>query len=135
MRALTKQGIDTYLYNFDFHDLTYADPSSKGCQLDSEVGCGVFHASELPFVFGDTAIRLKSGTQLSDAMMKYWSNMAKFGTPNSDDVEVQWPKYDQDEDRNIHLADPITVDAGYGKLNCDFWDSLPRQHDYPSSTL
>ena len=68
-------------------------------------------------------------------MMKYWSNMAKFGTPNSDAVEVQWPIYDQDEDRNIHLADPITVDAGYGKLNCDFWDSLPRQNDYPSSTL
>eukprot|EP00937_MAST-01D_sp_MAST-1D-sp2_P000528 g528.t1 len=132
VRALTAQGVRAYMYNFDFHDLTYAAPSSAACQLDSEVGCGVFHASELPFVFGDTKIRLPAGTRLSEAMMLYWTNLAKYGTPNSADVAVQWPLYTASEDRNIRLADPITVDAGYGKLNCDFWDSLPRQGPYPT---
>ena len=48
-------------------------------------------------------------------------------------VPVQWPQYREDQDRNIRLADPVTVAAGYGKLNCDFWDSLPRQKAYPSA--
>jgi carboxylesterase type B len=134
VRALTRQNVSTYLYNFDFHGLAYSDPSSEKCQLDGQVGCGVFHASELPYVFGDTkvAFGLPAGKRVSEAVMKYWTNMATTGTPNSADVVVQWPIYREAEDRNIRLADPVTVEAGYGKFNCDFWDSLPRQTAYPS---
>ena len=63
-------------------------------------------------------------------MALYWTNVAKKGSPNSLGVPVYWPKYDPKLDRNLHITDPITVASGYGKTNCDFWDSLPREAPY-----
>ena len=136
MRALSAAGIDTYLYVFDFHGPAYRDPASESCHLTNEVLCGAFHASELPYVWGDVLIT-PAGHKLSNAIGTYWSNMAKFGTPNGPGVDVQWPQYNQSTDMHLLLGGNvmganIKPDSKLSKEHCDFWDSLPRMGEYPS---
>ena len=69
---------------------------------------------------------------MSKAMGLYWTNLAKLGTPNSHDVPVEWPMYDESNDRHLVLANQIKSDSGLSKKFCDFWDSLPRMGPYPT---
>jgi len=131
-RALANQGIVTHLYQFDYHHAGYLDPASKACELDSELLCGVFHASELPFVFSTLLTDVRpSDRKMSSTIGTYWANFAKYGTPNGAGVDVRWPAYTQTKDEHLRLASQVEVGSGYGKVNCDFWDSLPRQTSYP----
>lgn len=50
-RALSAAGHDVYLYDFGWHFETYKDPTSGKCNANNQLGCGVYHASELRFVF------------------------------------------------------------------------------------
>jgi carboxylesterase type B len=92
----------------------------------------VCHATEIPFVYHNSLnyTLLPNETVLSDAMIKYWTNFAKTGSPNSPnsgDVaviskeEVLWPKYGvpnphpgplQNNTRvNMRLAIPISIES------------------------
>merc|ERR1712166_465221 len=106
VRALSAAGIDTYLYVFDFHGPNYRDPTSEGCHLTNEVLCGAFHGSELPVVWGDLLIT-PAGHKMSNAIGTYWSNMAKFGTPNGPGVDVQWPQYNESTDMHLLLGGSV----------------------------
>jgi hypothetical protein len=44
--------IDTYMYLFAYKGDVYRDPASEACQKEDELDCGVFHSSELKYVFG-----------------------------------------------------------------------------------
>ncbi len=136
-RTLADRGLETYLYQFDFHPATYRDPGSLGCQLSAEVGCGVPHAAEVPHVWGHLDGILPAAHRMTEAMGLYWSNFAKHGSPNGDgsgasSVPVHWPRYNRTSDQHLRLANEIRVGEGLARLNCDFWDSLPRQSNYPS---
>ena len=54
-------------------------------------------------------------------MMDYWTNFAKFGTPNSQGLFV-WPPYQTATDLNVVLAMPPAVQRGLYSSVCDFWD-------------
>ena len=124
-RALTDAGIQTYLYSFEFHAGLYRDPASLGCELTNEVLCGDYHGNEVSYVFGNGLISA-AGHKISDQIGKYWSNMAKHGSPNDENVQVQWPLYNKTDDQHLVLGNTITGDSGLAKKNCDFWDTLPR---------
>ena len=132
-RALAAAGIDVYLYHFDYRTPSYKDPASVGCELLDEVGCGVFHGVEVPYVWqGRKAASDGSagGKAVSAAMGTYWTNVAKYGTPNSPAMPVQWPKYSAATDQNLRIASTCSVETGYAKQTCDFWDSLPSESPY-----
>ena len=131
-RALSAQGIRTWLYEFAYKFKGYIDPASEGCEVSSMVLCGDYHASELKFVFGNFELPAdKADRAVSDKMGLYWTNMAKFGTPNSAAVALQWPQYHTSTDQHLSLAEPMAVQSGLAQQQCDFWDSLPKQSSYP----
>ena len=85
---------------------------------------GVFHSSEIPFVFGNDAFplgKLGAGAPLSVSMQSYWTAFARTGVP--DHVEIAWPMYDASETLLV-LDEPIATRAQYKAAQCDFWDSL-----------
>lgn len=78
-------------------------------------GTFAFHSDDIEYVFGTLATRpgetvRPEDTQLSEAMMTYWTNFAKTGDPNGTGVPV-WPKYDTTDNSLIHLNSPITAGA------------------------
>jgi carboxylesterase type B len=125
VRALAAAGVKTYLYQFNHRFAGWVDPSSKLCELDSMLKCGIAHASELPFVFdqkegaGDST----ADRHVAKEMGLYWTNMAKYGSPNgppnhpTDEPEVIWPAYSMQFDEHLSIADPIVVGHGLGQKN------------------
>ncbi len=76
-------------------------------------GTFAFHSDDIEYVFGTLATRpgetvRPEDTQLSEAMMTYWTNFAKNGDPNGTGVPA-WPKYDATDNSLIHLNSPITT--------------------------
>jgi para-nitrobenzyl esterase len=55
---------------------------------------GSAHASEMDYVFGhlDAGRRTESDFKLSDIMIQYWTNFAKYGDPNGKDLP-KWETY------------------------------------------
>jgi para-nitrobenzyl esterase len=77
-----------YYYYFDQH-LDYADTSKR-------FGYGSPHGQEVAYVFqhvdASKSDITKTDLAISDAMGTYWTNFAKYGHPNSNDVPV-WPAF------------------------------------------
>jgi len=74
---------------------------------------GVFHSSEIEYVFGNLWARPAAGWseadyKLSDMMQGYWINFAKTGDPNGPGLP-QWPRYDSaDSWQVMHLdVEPV----------------------------
>jgi para-nitrobenzyl esterase len=89
----TAVGARSYLYYFD-----HAYPAAD------EAGLHAFHAAEIPFAFGNItrtpprwpAIpQTPQETQLSDAMVEYWANFARNGTPTAQG-QADWRPYDSE---------------------------------------
>lgn len=98
----------TYQYVFE---RPHPDPEDHE-RLPSWVK-GSTHTSELFFLFGIQDFFRKYGIAvdpadlvLSEQMMKYWSNFAKTGNPNSDDLPL-WEPYTSDAQAYISLDTPI----------------------------
>merc|ERR1711871_1125408 len=51
VRALAASGVRVYLYSFEYHFTGYIAPTDAFCELDDELLCGDYHASELKFVW------------------------------------------------------------------------------------
>jgi para-nitrobenzyl esterase len=89
-----------------------------------EAGLGVFHSSEVPFVFGNDDYPLgkigASGAPIATAMQSEWTSFAKTLTPGGD-----WPAYDPASDPYERFDDPSGPAAGLKSASCDFWDALP----------
>jgi len=100
------------------------------------VGGQVGHGTEVPFVFHGTASMLgigKGNWDLSSAMVQYWTRFAATGNPSPPDVTdtlLAWPRYAPSGDlANIRLdatflAKNISIQYGFRRQACDFWDSL-----------
>ncbi len=107
-RLVRKQaalGAPSYLYFFN-HGYPAAD----------EKDLHAFHASEVPYVFGN-ADRLpalwpkppqtRAETALSDAMVQYWTSFARAGAPEALG-EPDWPSYGADT-RYLDISDTLQV--------------------------
>jgi carboxylesterase type B len=136
-RALSRAGLDVYLYNFAYHFNTWRDPQSDKCQEDSEALCGVYHAAELRFVFDNYQFPLaEEDKEMAATIGALWSSFAKTGKPEvpsrfntTDDVE--WPLYNASSDRHLEINLPLTVHAGLSKAHCDLFEALPPEGPYP----
>ncbi len=79
---------------------------------------GVFHSSEIEYVFGNLSARpgapwTAADYKLSDTMQDYWINFAKTGNPNGAGLP-QWPAYtsaDGWQVMHLHAAPEATPDT------------------------
>jgi len=80
---------------------------------------GAHHAAEIPFVFDTHYLPLNpTGKRLTDTMVAYWTNFAKYGDPNSDAIP-EWPAYDIKTKRWMILDNEISVEANVRKEKLD----------------
>ena len=56
-RAMVDHGMRVFLYHFDFNFTGYLPVESASCQADNMLLCGVYHASDLRFVFNTLQVR------------------------------------------------------------------------------
>jgi para-nitrobenzyl esterase len=108
-RALAKAGSTVYRYVF-----------ARELEQQIIADLGVFHSSEIPFVFGNDAFplgRIGSGAPLSQQMQALWTGFAK-------GEAIDWPVYDPTSDPYLLLDTPIAKPAGYKTAVCDFWDGI-----------
>ncbi len=91
---------------------------------------GAQHATELSYLFPRLlgAGLTREQERLSFAMVEYWTNFARRGTPNAGGLP-RWPRYRESRDV-LGLALPSQggirpVDVG-AESGCDFWNDLDR---------
>ncbi|XP_035297330.1 acylcarnitine hydrolase-like isoform X4 [Cricetulus griseus] len=89
------------------------------------------HADEVPFVFGSfffgTKLDLTEEEKLLNRrMMKYWTNFARYGNPNSEDLPY-WPMLDHDE-QYLQLDIQPAVGQALKARRLQFWTkTLPQK--------
>ncbi|CAL1533544.1 unnamed protein product [Lymnaea stagnalis] len=94
---------------------------------------GAIHQSEIEFVFGrpsldNVAFTNREG-KLSQAVMTYWANFAKYGTPNDKSCRLpKWPTYRwPDPGNTIEFTPAAKIRASKTEdFRCAYWNNLPR---------
>ena len=88
---------------------------------------GAAHASELPYLFGQTAVPRPGGLsatqqQLAAAMKQDWTNLAKTGIP-----AATWPRFTATSQRMLSLVPPAPqVETDFAAQHrCAFWAPEP----------
>jgi len=107
-RQMTKSGNKVYQYLF----------SKQRIKSENILS---YHGAEIPYVFGTHDAYLpttNNDLKLTDSMMNYWTQFAKKGNPNSDNTDVYWDEFGDDENYII-LDTTIKTDKKLEKELCD----------------
>ena len=91
-----------------------------------------FHIAELFFVFGNLHNILSvpyepttAEIELSNRMMRYWTQFAKYGNPNGLGP-VEWRRYPGDAETMLELDTPPRQISGYHVPQCNYLATLPQ---------
>ncbi|HEU5367578.1 MAG TPA: carboxylesterase/lipase family protein [Ktedonobacterales bacterium] len=89
---------------------------------------GATHTDELQYLFqinGQASLLNANQTKLSNQMMSYWTQFAKFGNPNSFST-APWAAYATLTDNFQSLVPPLpTVEFGFSNAHhCGFWTQI-----------
>jgi para-nitrobenzyl esterase len=106
-RLIAARGAATYLYLF-----------TKLTAFGTASGLGVYHGSELPFVFGNLTARSGMSSDdraFSDRVMAAWTSFAASGAPST---APAWPPRG-DAEAYLELGEPIEIAAGLHAAQCD----------------
>lgn len=74
---------------------------------------GTYHSGEMIYAYGNVkkdthSYRYnESDKELSTTMLTYWSNFAKYGSPNSSEVTQYWSSYDPTEQQIFELGSNV----------------------------
>ena len=118
---LLSQYVRTYQYEFN-------DPNAPMLFFPPvSFPTGAYHASELQYIFNilETPVPSPGLTpaqaQLSDTMVKYWTQFARSGDPNSAGAPT-WPLYgSSDQFQSLHPPTPATSTGFAADHKCGFW--------------
>jgi para-nitrobenzyl esterase len=113
-RAVAAAGAPVYRYSWE-----------RALEQPFTANLGVFHSSELPFVFGNDAFplgRVGSAADLSTTIIAYWTQFAKTHDPNVDGA-MEWPLYDT-ADMQLVFDVPMRTASGIKSAPCAFWDAI-----------
>ena len=117
-----------YMYYFDQHP-----DFAVGSEHE---GFGAWHGREVPYVFGhlnDLQNEVPSATDhvISDAMVTYWTNFAKYGDPNGKGI-AKWPAFSDAHPEYMYFAGtphpgPVPNEEGLKALDAYFaWRRSPE---------
>merc|ERR1712115_328769 len=92
-----------------------------------------FHSSELLEVFDNYIIihPNRDDNQMAKTFHLYWTNMVKYGNPNSPsgvappekpDIVLDWPTWDESSALNMDPNIPPTINNHLIEKLCNFWD-------------
>ena len=115
-RAMSRHKSKAYLYQF-----TRVAPPWRFL--------GAFHASEIPYVFGNLDPKLSFAPrdrELSRTMMGYWVQFARSGDPNGEGRPT-WPPYDARTDLHLEFGDVVRTGTGLEKSACDGIDRIQAE--------
>ena len=107
-RQMTKSGNKVFQYLFSKQRLKSENILS-------------YHGAEIPYVFGTHDVYLPTTNddlKLTASMMNYWTQFAKKGNPNSNDTDVYWGEFG-DEENYIILDTTIKTDQKLERELCD----------------
>ena len=107
-RQMTKSGNKVYQYLF----------SKQRIKSENILS---YHGAEIPYVFGTHDAYLpttNNDLKLTDSMMNYWTQFAKKGNPNSDNTDVYWDEFGDDENYII-FDTTIKTDQQMERVFCD----------------
>eukprot|EP00943_MAST-04B_sp_MAST-4B-sp1_P005223 g5223.t1 len=120
-RYLSDAKLPVFLYFF-VHELNWL-------KIDSKEGkaLGVFHGSELIFVFNKALVLLgKEEKALANSFGEWWTSFAINGSPTSKTAGITWPVYTRANDMHMEIdTGKSTVKSGLKKSVCDFWATTP----------
>jgi carboxylesterase type B len=117
------------MYQFTQKLDNWPDYDVFGASITTTLTPGDYHSIELPFVFDHQWPPVVHAfgpreQHLSDAMTRYWTNMAAYGSPNGRlDGLIAWPVYDRETELHMVLEYPNSIAAHLMSTTCDFWDS------------
>jgi len=117
LRAMSKNNKNLYSYRFDWDEEVNSDLLGN-----YQLYLGAPHGMDIPFISGDfdmgpisfylkpiifPAESEKGRLALSELMMKYWANIAKYGDPNIFINGPKWEKFSSDKQQFFILDNPI----------------------------
>lgn len=120
-----------YMYVFDFPlDFDGWNENQTYCKGHTCQG------ADLPYTFDIPDANFSSiGHAIAIDHIQYWSNFAKYQTPNGNermqkDTELYfWPEYDPKYRNNLRFRAPENrIEIGYLEKECDFLDSIGYNH-------
>lgn len=119
-RAAASQGVPVYLYSFE-RKLSFL----FGLEYDL---LGDYHSCEMDFVWDNEWPPVlhafnDDDKALAAAMGEYWTNMARWRSPNDETTAIPWPLYNASADISLTLDTPLNIRTGYAGEFCDFWDT------------
>jgi para-nitrobenzyl esterase len=87
---------------------------------------GVSHASELAYVFGTIpAEATKETRDVSEAMVRYWTQFAKTGDPNQPGLP-EWPAFQKGSEAYLEIASPIHAEKDLNRDKTDLFTKIVR---------
>ncbi len=95
-----------------------------------------FHASEIPYVFGNFFWPFPwedADHKLSDVVSSYWVNFAKTGDPNGSGL-VKWPANNPTTDQALEIGDSVATRSQVNKAGLDFFDGYYQSLTAPAGT-
>jgi len=84
---------------------------------------GVYHASEIAYVFHNIKSSEEVDQKLADTMSSYWVNFAANGDPNAKTLP-KWPAYQIKSDLAMGLGNRIVQTEVPNKTGLDFLDGV-----------
>ena len=118
LRRMSKANDNLYSYRFDWDE--QSDSSFAG---NYALFVGASHGMEIPFVTGDFDLgpitfyvkpflfpdaSEEGRLALSNLMMDYWANIAKYGNPNEFTKGPEWEKFTAENNQLLILDNPLS---------------------------
>jgi para-nitrobenzyl esterase len=114
---LAANGTTVYQYQLE------KSPDEKGFLPDT----GVFHAAELPFVFGNFSfmglnVSSPKNTHLSKAVIGLWTSFARDGVPRAEGIP-DWPPYTPSNPAYLRIDVKAAIGYDLRKDACTYFDA------------
>ena len=126
--AVAEHQNNVWYYRYDFDDFKYGKT------------LGALHSMDVPLTFGNLGEGMYPGEKmalardLSRLIQDYWTNVAKDGDPNDEELP-DWPRFTEESQKRIILDNEISVEAADMEERCAFWEEYFEDHTGLEETL